>query len=205
MGLYQSCVVPWLLDMAMSSGDLAAYRARVVSAARGRVLEVGVGTGLNFAHYGREVERIIGLDPAAPLLAKASRRQDEAPAPVELVHGSAEAIPLPDASVDSIVMSWALCSIPDPQAATREMRRVLRPGGTLHFVEHGASPDAGVARWQDRLTPLWRRFSGGCRLNRRIDALIAGGGLAIEKLSRGYMPHGPRIATYFYEGHARRD
>jgi ubiquinone/menaquinone biosynthesis C-methylase UbiE len=204
MGLYQDRIVPWLIEAAMRTEELVAYRTRVVRGAQGRVLEVGVGSGLNLAHYGPGVERIVGLDPSRALLARAASRQAEAPAPVELLLGSAEAIALPDASVDSIVMTWTLCSIPDPQAAAREMRRVMRPGGTLHFVEHGASPDAGVARWQDRVTPLWRRFSGGCHLNRRIDALLAGGGLAIDRLDCGYLPHGPRIATYFYEGAARR-
>lgn len=203
MGLYRRRVVPWLVEAAMRSAELAPYRARVVGAAAGRVLEVGVGGGLNFARYGPAVERIIGLDPAPRLLARAAARRDEAPAPVELVHATAEAIPLATASIDCIVMTWTLCSIPDPLAALREMRRVLRPDGALLFVEHGRSPEPGVARWQDRLTPLWRRLAGGCHLNRPIDALIAGGGLAIEALRCGYMPRGPRLATYLYEGRAR--
>ncbi|MBX6322479.1 MAG: class I SAM-dependent methyltransferase [Rhodospirillaceae bacterium] len=203
MPFYRDRVVPWLIEAAMRSDDLTPYRARVVAAARGRVLEVGVGGGLNLAHYGAAAERIIGLDPAARLLVRAAARRDRAPAPVDLVLASAEAIPLESGSIDCIVMTWTLCSVPEPLAAVREMRRVLRPDGRLLFVEHGRAPDPGVSRWQDRLTPLWRRFAGGCHLNRRIDALLAEGGFAFEALQRGYMPRGPKLATFFYEGRAR--
>lgn len=203
MGFYDERVLPHLLNLAMSNRDLAAYRRRVVPAARGRVLEVGIGSGLNLPFYGSDVEAVIGLDPSSPLLAMAGRQASKAPSPVTMLRGSAEAIPLEDASVDTVLTTWTLCSIPDAHAALAEMRRVLKPAGELVFVEHGRAPDAAVARWQDRLTPLWRPIAGGCHLNRPIDALVTDAGFALADIRCGYM-RGPRPFTFMYEGRARR-
>jgi ubiquinone/menaquinone biosynthesis C-methylase UbiE len=168
------------------------------------VLEVGIGSGLNLRFYGPQVTGLVGLDPSRELLAMARRRAPAAPCPVTLTAGSAEALPFRDQSFDTLVVTWTLCSIPDAARALREMRRVLRPGGALLFVEHGRSSDPGVRAWQDRITPLWRRVAGGCHLNRPIDALIRAGGFGIRRLDRSYL-RGPRVMTYLYRGEARPD
>lgn len=202
MSFYTDRVLPHLLNLAMRHKELAAYRQRVVPAARGRVLEIGIGSGLNLPFYGAGVDAVIGLDPSLPLLSMAQTRATAA-APVSMLQGTAEAIPLETASVDTVVTTWTLCSIPDVTAALAEMRRVLKPGGALLVVEHGRAPDAAVARWQDRLTPLWKPIAGGCHLNRKIDALIHDAGFAVTDLRAGYM-RGPRPFTFMYEGRAKR-
>ena len=122
--------------------------------------------------------------------------------PVELTEGRAEDIPLDDHAVDHVVMTWTLCSVADPARALSEVRRVLRPGGSLLFIEHGRAHDPRVCRWQDRLTPLWRRLAGGCHLNRPVDRLIDAAGLRLTELETGYFVKGPRFATYHYRGRA---
>jgi ubiquinone/menaquinone biosynthesis C-methylase UbiE len=203
VSFYTDRVLPHLLNLAMRHKELAAYRQRVVPAARGRVLEIGIGSGLNLPFYGAGVDAVIGLDPSLPLLSMAQTRATAA-APVSMLQGTAEAIPLETASVDTVVTTWTLCSIPDVTAALAEMRRVLKPGGALLVVEHGRAPDAAVARWQDRLTPLWKPIAGGCHLNRKIDALIHDAGFAVTDLRAGYM-RGPRPFTFMYEGRAKRE
>jgi len=201
MGFYQTRILPRLIHLAMGQEDLKAYRGRVVSAAAGRVLEIGIGSGLNMPFYGTGVSEVIGLDPSAPLLTMA-RRSVRPDVPIELVEASAEAIPLEDRSVDAVLTTWTLCSIPDPLRALGEMRRVLKVGGVLLFAEHGRAPQAGVRWWQDRLTPVWKRLGGGCHLNRPIGDLIAAAGFRIERLENSYI-RGPRPLTYMYEGSAR--
>ncbi len=203
MSLYAERILPHLLNLAMRNRELAAYRQRVVPAAHGRVLEIGIGSGLNLPFYGSEVNEVIGLDPSSSLLAMAERQARAGRVPVRMLQGSAEAIPLEDASVDTVLTTWTLCSIPDAHAALAEMRRVLKPSGDLVFVEHGKAPDLSVARWQDRLTPLWRPIAGGCHLNRPIAALIEGAGFTMGDLHCGYAP-GPRPFTFMYEGRAKR-
>ena len=145
----------------------------MVAAASGRVLEVGIGSGLNFPLYGRQVETVVGIDPSPRLLAIARRRADAAGFRAELLQGSATEIPLADSTIDTVVMTWTLCSIADPLAALREMRRVLKPHGKLLFVEHGLSPEPRVERWQHRLTPIWCHVAGGCHLDGRWTTLSA--------------------------------
>ena len=204
MGLYQDHVVPFLIHLAMQQRDLVRYRDRVIPAAEGRVLEIGIGSGLNLPFYAASVERVIGLDPSPKLLAMARELARAAPVPIELIESSAEAIPLSDASVHTVVTTWTLCSIPDVTRALREMRRVLKGGGRLLFVEHGRAPQSGVRWWQDRLTPIWRPLSGGCHLNRAIGELIEGAGFRLERLETGYM-HGRNPMAFMYEGSARPD
>jgi ubiquinone/menaquinone biosynthesis C-methylase UbiE len=201
LGLYQDHILPHLIHLAMRQRNLVVYRTRVVAAAEGRVLEVGLGSGLNLQFYTPKVERVIGLDPSPKLLAMAREAAECSTTPVELIEGSAEAVPLDDRSVDTVLTTWTLCSIPDASVALREMRRVLRPGGRLLFVEHGRAPDLGVRLWQDRLTPVWRRLGGGCHLNRAMAELIQGAGFRIEQLDTGYM-RGPKPMTFMYEGSA---
>ena len=201
MGFYRNRILPRLIHCAMRQDDLKAYRGRVVAAAAGRVLEVGIGSGLNMPFYGAAVTEVIGLDPSAQLLTMA-QRAIRPKLPIEFIEGSAEAIPLETASVDAVLTTWTLCSIPDAARGLREMRRVLKIGGVLLFAEHGRAPEAGVRWWQDRLTPIWKRIGGGCHLNRPIGELIASAGFRVERLENSYV-RGPRPLTYMYEGSAR--
>jgi ubiquinone/menaquinone biosynthesis C-methylase UbiE len=202
MGFYGKYVLPTLIELAMKNKAAQAERVRFVPRASGEVLEIGVGSGLNIPIYGSGVRKLYALDPSAELLRMAGRRAERAAFPVKLLQHPAEAIPLGDGTVDSVVTTWTLCSIPDAAAALREVRRVLRPAGQLIFIEHGRSTDPSVVRWQDRVTPLWRKISGGCHLNRPIDRLLAQGGFKVSELERGYMA-GPRIGAYLYRGIAR--
>jgi ubiquinone/menaquinone biosynthesis C-methylase UbiE len=204
LGLYGSVVVPRLIRHAMAAERLLPLRRRVVAGAAGRVLEIGIGAGPNLPLYGRGVADLQGVDPAAYLLDQARRTGAWLPFPVRLLEQSAEHLPLADAGIDTVVVTWALCSIPDPLAALREVRRVLVPGGSLHFVEHGLAGTPSLARWQRWLTPAWRRMAGGCRLDQRADRLLMRVGFAIERLETGYLVPGPRLLTYHYLGIARR-
>ena len=202
MGFYQDQIVPLLINLAMRRQDLAAYRSRIVPAAEGRVLEIGIGSGLNLPFYSRRVERVLGLDPSPKLLAMARQANRPKSRTVAFIEGSAEQIPLEKGTIDTIVMTWALCSIPDPARALHEIHRVLKPTGHLLFVEHGRAPDPNVVRWQDRLTPIWKRVSGGCHLNRAMGSLIEAAGFQFNYLETGYM-RGPKPMTFMYEGSAR--
>jgi ubiquinone/menaquinone biosynthesis C-methylase UbiE len=199
LAFYRDHVFPALIDLSMRNARLTPHRRRIAGAAEGRVLEIGIGSGLNLPHYAAHVREIFGLDPSPALLARASRRTPGAP--IRLLAGSAECIPLASGSVDTVVTTFTACSIPDVAAALAEMRRVLRPGGRLLFAEHGRAPSERVAWWQDRLTPAWRSLSGGCHLNRKIDDLVADAGFRIDRLERGYI-QGPKIISFFYEGAA---
>ncbi len=203
MGFYDRYVLPWVLHLAMKKKDVALWRQRVVPAARGRVLEVGIGSGLNLPVYSPAVEAVWGLDPSAELLRMARKAAGTAPFAIELVNQSAEEIRFDDRHFDSVVTTWTLCSIPDPMQALGEMRRVLKPDGELHFIEHGLAPEPRVARWQRRLGPLWGRVSGGCNLDRDIERIIRGAGFHITQLETGYLLAGPRPLTYHYTGRAR--
>jgi SAM-dependent methyltransferase len=201
VGLYERHVLPWILDVSMRQDVLDPYRRRLAARAQGRVLEIGMGSALNLPYYGAATTDLVGLEPLPPLLAKARAAAVRSSRPVVLIEGSAEAIPLDAHSVDTVLTTWTLCSIPDVAGALSEARRVLRPGGQLLFVEHGRSTDASVGRWQDRLTPLWKRLAGGCHLNRPIGDLVSKAGFRIEQIETGYMT-GPRPLTFMYEGRA---
>jgi ubiquinone/menaquinone biosynthesis C-methylase UbiE len=201
MGFYNDFVLPRLCDLAMRNRRLLPYRKRVVGAAEGRVLEIGIGSGLNLPFYGAAVREILALEPAPRLIGMA--RRAGARVPVAFIEASAQAIPLDDASVDTVVTTWTLCTIPDAVAALGEMRRVLKPNGRLLFVEHGLAPDKGVRWWQDHLTPAWKHLAGGCHLNRPIRNMIESAGFRVDRLETGYMP-GPKPLTFMYEGSALR-
>ncbi len=202
MGFYRRFIYPRLIDAAMANKDLAPVRARVVPAARGAVLEIGVGSAMNLPFYTDAVTRLFALDSSPELLRRARGKAALAPFPVELLHAPAEKVPLPDREIDTAVVTWSLCSLPDAAQALSEIKRVLKREGTLIFAEHGLSPDARVQAWQNRINPLWRRVSGGCNLNRPIEALIRSAGFSIEELHTQYLP-GPRPMTYTCEGFAR--
>jgi SAM-dependent methyltransferase len=202
MGLYARLLLPRLTDLGMRGPRVAAERAWLIPRAAGRVLEVGVGSGLNLRYYEPSVTSVLAVDPSPALWRLATPRLAGARVPVRFVAASAEALPQRAASVDSVVLTWTLCTIPDPAAALAEIRRVLVPGGRLLFVEHGRAPDASVRRWQERLTPVWRRVAGGCHLDRPIDQLIGGAGLSLDELEARYVGR-PRFGTFFYRGEAR--
>lgn len=204
MGFYQTWILPRLLDFAMRNNLLASYRRETIRTADGLVLEVGVGSGLNLRLYGAAVHRVFGIDPSPELLDRARKRIGDARVSVSLVLASAEQLPFSNATFDTAVMTWTLCSILNPSAALAEMRRVLKAGGRLLFVEHGLSPEPRISRWQRRLTPCWKRIGGGCHLDRKMDDLIHAAGFRVDALDTGYM-RGPRPWTFMYQGSAIAD
>lgn len=196
---YERNVLPWLIDFACGMKSVGKQRMKVIPQARGRVLEIGIGTGLNLPFYdaGR-VSELVGVEPSLRMHRLVLKRSRAARLPVELVGITAERLPLADAAFDTVVSTYTLCTIPDPVAALREARRVLAPGGRLLFSEHGRAPDEGVRRWQDRIQPLWGVFSGGCHLGRDIPAILREAGFD-PQVEAMYVP-GPRIASYHYWG-----
>jgi len=202
MGFYARYVLPRIIDLVMRNKESARLRAAWIPHARGQVLEVGIGSGLNLPFYSRQVEHIRGVDPSLELQ-RMARKRLPAGIQIEFLPQSAEEqLPLADASIDTIVITWTLCSIANPPKALEQMARVMKPGGQLIFLEHGRAPDPGVVSWQDRLTPYWKRIAGGCHLNRKVDDLIVGAGFHITELKTFYLP-GPRPMTYTYQGTAQ--
>lgn len=201
-GVYGRWVLPRLIDLAMRNKQVTRYRAKTIPAATGRVLEIGIGSALNLPFYGAQVSQLYALDPSERLLHMARKKQPPAPFPVQYLQTSAEEVPLDSRSIDTVVSTWTLCSVPDAAKALREARRVLKPGGQLLFTEHGYAPDPGVQAWQRRLDPLWSRLAGGCHLDRRIDRLIREAGFEIVELQNEYLKS-PRPITYTYSGRAR--
>ena len=205
MGLYGKLILPRLTHLACGQKPLMRQRRKVVPLARGRVLEIGIGSGLNLPFYDpARVSKVWGLDPSPEMTRMAEGRAREVDFEVEFIGLPGDEIPLEDSSVDTVLVTYALCTIPEPIPALRQMRRVLRPGGELIFCEHGAAPDPGVRRWQERLNPLWRRLAGGCNLNREIPRLIEEGGFRIRSLETMYLP-GWRPGTFNYWGTAVAD
>jgi ubiquinone/menaquinone biosynthesis C-methylase UbiE len=201
MGIYQDHVLPRLTDAVMNRREFTAIRARVSTALHGEVLEIGFGSGLNVPYYPAAVARVRAVDPATLGRRLAAKRVAASPVPVEYVGLDGQVLPVEAASVDQVLSTWTLCTIPDVGRALSEVCRVLRPGGAVHFVEHGRSPDARVAAWQDRLTPVQRRVGGGCHLNRPIDRLVAGSGLELTRMENYYL-QGPKAFGYTFEGTA---
>lgn len=200
MALYRKYVLPHLIDFAMRNKDASRLRAESIPLARGDVLEIGIGSGLNLPFYTSKVHRVYGVDPSVELQCMAAEKASHVGFHVTFLAQSAEQpFPLADSSVDTIVMTWSLCSIPNPVLALQQMKRVLKRDGQMIFVEHGRSLDASVVRWQDRITPVWKHFTGGCHLNRKIDDLIRAAGFRITKQRNMYLP-GPRPMTYTYQG-----
>jgi len=201
VGVYERWILPRLLDLSLRHRLLDHYRQRTIETARGLVLEVGVGSGLNLRFYSRAVDRVCGIDLSPELLRLAHTRTADAVVPVSLLTASAEHLPFAVTAFDTVVMTWTLCSIANPVAALIEMRRVLKPSGQLLFVEHGLSPEFRIARWQHRLTPCWKRIGGGCHLDRKMDDLIRAAGFQIDAIEKGYMK-GPKAWTFMYRGSA---
>ena len=199
VGFYGDQIVPRVIDVVMARQEFTPIRARIAADLAGEVLEVGFGSGLNVAHYPAAVNRVRAVDPATVGRKLAAKRVAATSVPVEYVGLDGEQLPVESDSVDHVLTTWTLCSIPDVERALIEIRRVLRPGGSFHFVEHGRSPDPDVSRWQDRLTPLQRRVAGGCHLKRPIDELVAASGLGLTRMEN-YYAKGPKPFGYMFEG-----
>jgi ubiquinone/menaquinone biosynthesis C-methylase UbiE len=200
MDWYEQHVLPHLIDLACSTKQSRRQREKIVPLASGEVLEIGFGSGLNLAHYDTaRVEKIWALEPSAGMRRKAAPLVEQSALNVTFIDLPGEQIPLEDCSVDTVLVTYSLCTIPDAVAALEGMRRVLRPGGKLLFCEHGAAPDDKVRRWQERLNGPWRKVAGGCHMNRDIPALIETAGFNITSDSRMYIP-GPKMLSYNYWG-----
>lgn len=205
MGIYEKNILPHIINCACGTKPIMKQREKIVPLASGIVLEVGIGTGLNLPYYdAQKIDRVIGLDPSQRSWQLAGERAKELDFDVEFIGLPGEQIPLADNSVDTVLVTFSLCTIPDPVAALQGMRRVLREGGELLFSEHGLAPDPDVVRWQNRVNPLWKQFAGGCHLNRDIPQLLSEGGFAVQWLEQRYLPGTPRIAGYSYWGSAQQ-
>jgi ubiquinone/menaquinone biosynthesis C-methylase UbiE len=201
--MYRDQVLPRITDWALASSAFSAVRGRVADGLAGEVLEIGFGSGRNVPHYPPQVRRVRAVDPAMTGRKLAAARVAASLVPVEYVGLDGQLLPLDPDSIDHVLTTWTLCTIPDVGSALAEIRRVLRTGGQLHFAEHGRSPDPKVARWQDRLTPLQRLVFGGCHFNRPIDRLISQAGLVLTRLDNYYM-QGPKTPGYMFEGVAAK-
>lgn len=202
MGLYAHHIFPRLMDWVMRGPVFQDERQRVLARAHGEVLEIGFGTGLNLPHYPTTVAKLVTVDPADTLPDRVAARRCAVSFPVEIVHQTAEVLPFDAPRFDCVVSTWTLCTVPDPIAALREVRRVLKPDGLFLFTEHGRSDDPTVARWQDRLNPIQNVVACGCHLNRRIDRLVTEAGLTLTELDRFVLPGVPRIGGEMYRGAA---
>ena len=205
MGLYDRYLLPPLLNAAMGAKPIAYQRRKVVPQASGDVLEIGMGAGHNLPFYDKsKVTRLIGLEPHPKLRERAARRAAESGIAVDFTDLKAEEIDLPDASVDTVVVTYTFCSIPDVPRALTGIARVMKPGATMLFCEHGLAPDAKVARWQARIEPVWKRIAGGCHLCRPIPDMLKAGGFRVEGLETMYLPGTPKSLGYNYWGRAVR-
>ena len=203
MGFYAKHILPRFINCACGAGPIMKQRQKVVPAARGRVLEIGIGTGLNLPFYNAsQVDTVIGLDPCEESWLLAAERVASVEFDVNFIGLPDGEIPLEDHSVDTILITYALCTIPDPVAALQGMSRVLRPGGELIFCEHCKAPDPKVHKWQNRLDGVWGKLAGGCHLNRDIPEILDAGGFSIHGLEKMYLPNTPRFASYNFWGTA---
>ena len=200
MGLWRAHVVPRLVDKGLDIPQVRQLRDQVCSSLAGEVMEIGFGSGLNAAHYPPEVEEVCAVEPSDVGWRLAEQRLRSAGVPVQRSGLDGQALPFPAATFDTALSTFTLCTIPDVAAALREVRRVLRPGGTLHLVEHGRAPDEEVVRWQTRLEPIQKRIAGGCHLSRPVDELLTAAGFDVLRLDRSYLPKEPRVFGALYEG-----
>lgn len=204
MGFYQDQLLPRFQNKVMDRKDLREVRARVCQGLSGEVVEIGFGTGLNVEHYPPEVTKIKAVEPCALCMRLAAPRVSRSSTAVELAGLTGEELDLPSETFEAVLSTWTLCTIANVEAALGEVRRVLKPGGAFHFVEHGHSPDAKVAAWQQRIEPTWKRLAGGCHVTRHIPKLIQQAGFEIEPLKAYYVPGEPKVFGYTFEGVARK-
>ena len=203
MSFYDKYILPHFLNCACGTKPIQYQREKVVPLATGLVLEIGIGSGLNIPFYNTaKVTRVLGLDPSEELNRMARKVAEEKGLAVEFILGGAEAIALPDNHVDTVLVTYTMCTIPQVAEANKEINRVLKPKGKLIFCEHGLAPDANVSKWQNRIDPYWAKIAGGCHLNRNIPALISAAGFKIESMEQMYLPGTPKFAGYNYWGTA---
>ncbi len=203
MSLYEEYVLPHVINIACGSKPILKQREKVVPHAEGRILEVGMGSGINIPYYNTDkVEKVWGLEPSEGMRKKAKPAVDAAPFDIEWLGLPGEEIPLDDNSVDTVVLTFTLCTIPDTLTAVKQMRRVLKPGGKLLFSEHGKAPDEAVFKWQNRLNGAWGKMAGGCNINRDIPHLLEQGGFEVKDIESMYLPSTPKIAGFTYWGYA---
>lgn len=204
MGIYSRYIGPKLVSCLCAMEDITAERERVIPLARGVVLEIGMGPGLNLPFYNPLlVTKVIGVDPNDSFLHLGEARQRSSQVPVEIVQAPAEALPLKDSSVDTAVITYTLCSVDDPEQTLKEIRRVLKPEGRVLFLEHGLSPEEDVARWQHRLNPIWRSLAVGCNLTRPVADLLTQAGFSIHDMEEYYLGGAPRVIGFHCRGVAQ--
>ena len=205
MSLYEKYVLPKFLNCACGSKPVSYQRKKVVPLAEGKVLEIGIGSGLNLPFYDKaKIDEIWGLDPSEELSEMAKQVADEESMEVKFISSGAEDIPLPDNYFDCVLVTYTMCTIPNIHIAIQEMRRVLKPDGKLIFCEHGLAPDIKVAKWQNRIDPIWGKIAGGCHLNRDIPKLIKTAGFSLESMDQMYLPSTPKFAGYNYWGFGKK-
>ena len=203
MSLYDKYVLPKFLNCACGSNPVSRQRQKVVPLVEGKVLEVGVGTGLNLPFYDKsKIDELWGLDPSEELSDMARKLADRENIVVNFISSGAEEIPLPDSYFDSVLITYTMCTIPEVARANREIKRVLKTGGKLIFCEHGEAPDENIRKWQKRINPFWGKLAGGCNIDRKIPTLIQNSGFEIVELEEMYLPKTPKIAGYNYWGYA---
>ena len=203
MSLYDKYVLPKFLNCACGSNPVSRQRQKVVPLVEGKVLEVGVGSGLNLPFYDKsKIDELWGLDPSEELSDMARKLADRENIVVNFISSGAEEIPLPDSYFDSVLITYTMCTIPEVARANREMKRVLKTGGKLIFCEHGEAPDENIRKWQKRINPFWGKLAGGCNIDRKIPTLIQNSGFEIVELEEMYLPKTPKIVGYNYWGYA---
>ena len=201
MGLYDKYILPKFLNCACGSKPINYQRQKVVPLAKGKVLDIGIGSGLNIPFYNSDkIDKVIGIDPSHELIELAKELANDSKASIELVIGSAESIPYPDNFFDTVLVTYTMCTIPNVAIANKEMWRVLKDDGRLIFCEHGLAPDKKISKWQNRIDPVWGKIAGGCHLNRDIQKLITDAGFSFESLDKMYIPNTPKFAGYNYWG-----
>lgn len=201
MGLYDKYILPKFLNCACGSKPINYQRQKVVPLAKGKVLDIGIGSGLNIPFYNSDkIDKVIGIDPSHELIELAKELANDSKASIELVIGSAESIPYPDNFFDTVLVTYTMCTIPNVAIANKEMWRVLKDDGRLIFCEHGLAPDKKISKWQNRIDPVWGKIAGGCHLNRDIQKLITDAGFSFESLDKMYIPSTPKFAGYNYWG-----
>ena len=201
MGLYDKYILPKFLNCACGSKPINYQRQKIVPLAKGKVLDIGIGSGLNIPFYNSDkIDKVIGIDPSHELIDLAKELANDSKASIELVIGSAESIPYPDNFFDTVLVTYTMCTIPNVAIANKEMWRVLKDDGRLIFCEHGLAPDKKISKWQNRIDPFWGKIAGGCHLNRDIHALITDAGFSFESLDKMYIPSTPKFAGYNYWG-----
>ena len=201
MGLYDKYILPKFLNCACGSKPINYQRQKVVPLAKGKVLDIGIGSGLNIPFYNSDkIDKVIGIDPSHELIELAKELANDSKASIELVIGSAESIPYPDNFFDTVLVTYTMCTISNVAIANKEMWRVLKDDGRLIFCEHGLAPDKKISKWQNRIDPFWGKIAGGCHLNRDIQKLITDAGFSFESLDKMYIPSTPKFAGYNYWG-----